>query len=1200
MRSSRGMRRWVDLWLQRVPRLQMAVGFPFRWMRFGFTLAKGGMERLRRHAWWPFLTTLALVLAILVGGPLLLKAGVSLLKEIGVDNVAPAPSVGDWVSITSVALLTLAVLFARWLLRARNRVVVESFVDFTKDEATAVSGLSTLLVTELGRLRGLYHQIDDLSVPTAVGVERHGGFGRGKEAGDFLTVSADDRTDVLQSVVSSDTSLQLGPAKIPIGPIVNFFGRLARGPRVVGSVHLTEAGGGPTLTAQLVDKELSGTWRVDQKREPESEAERKAFLDSMVRELACQIFTQVALKGSVRWQAVEPFNEYLRLYGASRRTPRDRARFLKQAQERLLEAVTEDESFDLAYYNLGVIYTQLAHTERLAEEQSDDATSRARFDRSELEAGRLEAARVAFARATTKNPDRWEAYYALAVTIFSSVEEVGIDKVLDPEDTEFKQLQNVIELCEQVLAVNKRSNLAAVYDLRGMAQVRLCEFGPAMASHRRAMHHAWIEYCRARRADVGRATGQPGLTEHARANATAALHNLALAYERRAATAGKVEKTRFRKEGRLRRVVRERLDRSTSQGLLKWAGRRAGEGSVVSAACRFERGSALEHAGKYGKAAEQFQQAGRIQPASSEYQARLAKALAKEARQLRDRRLLRAAKRKREMAECEAKAETCAERAVELLARPFSLAVVPFTPDALGLQCEGTLDALRKTYEVLEKLQPEGGRSRSKFATRRRRIEGVKKLKKQIQTASVKRNRTTGRLVKRNPRKGIERLRPRLKRLRKGRDKGLHAWERDQVELAMGRFYAEAGAWDKSLGIFKELVRRLSDRKGVERNRLVEFSAYAHKARAQRESARREEHREDETAGYVEALKTAAEGVRRDPLNVEARREAGRAHFALGQFSDALAAWEHALWLSPSDPYLHYEVAMCFRQIAHDQPTDDERRRLVDCAKMHFSRAQELFDGEDLEGEAWTRFWRGKIALEEGEPTEALEYLRGAEHGTAEAAAALLIGEAHLALDQRPAADHAFVRCAGAVTGMKGKAALRSHPTIDWLWGDELPWAAVEIRIQRGRAEAVHLAPGDWQNEDQMEEAKELLREARENVAGIEDDDARDATMAQVLDTQSLLVRMSGRIDRALDLVRHRLRYEKTPEALRVEAELLDLRAKWGKRLPQAGLAELAAEHTWQSLPGDGRPKVPRATLRRRVEGALKAGAEKVTSPFQE
>jgi hypothetical protein len=99
--------------------------------------------------------------------------------------------------------------------------------------------------------------------------------------------------------------------------------------------------------------------------------------------------------------------------------------------------------------------------------------------------------------------------------------------------------------------------------------------------------------------------------------------------------------------------------------------------------------------------------------------------------------------------------------------------------------------------------------------------------------------------------------------------------------------------------------------------------------------------------------------------------------------------------------------------------------------------------------------------------------------------------------------------------------------------------------------------------------------------------------MTRVLGTHSLLLRVSGRIDRALDHVRQQLRYEKRPETLRVEAELLELRAKWGKRLPQATLAELAAEHTWQAVTGDGHPKLPRATLGRRLQVAVRTGVEK-------
>lgn len=1103
-------------------------------------VAVGRLQGVTRRGWWPFLWTLALVIGTLVVGPLLLDRVASGLKSLGVKGVDPAPEVGDWLSLTNVVLLTIAVSFVRWISNARERVVVEGFVDFTKDNATAVSGLSTLLVTELGRLRELYHQIDDLSVPTAVGVEQHGGFGRGKEAAGFLTVSADDVTNVLEGAIASDARIEMGPAKIPIGPVLAFFNRLTRGPRVTGSVHLTEAGGGPTLTAQLVGKESSGTWRVDQPREPESPEQRKAFLDTMVRGLACRMFTQLTLRGAVRWQAVKAFNEYLRLYGDSRRTPRDRACFLKQAQRKLLEAVAEDERFDLAYYNLGVIYTQLAQTERLAEQQSDDATFCANFKRPTLDAARREAARVAFLRAAAKNPDRWEAYYAQAVTRFSQIEpDVEIDETLEADDPRRSDLHAVIALCEQTLAVSpdRGASDGAVYDLRGMSQVRLADdFAAAIKSHRKAVRRSWMEYCRESRRDRARPTGKPELTDRARANATAALHSLALAYERRALTSG----------GGISRF--DRFDLSAAQRIFHWAGRLAGEGNEVAAACHFERGRALERAGEFRRAVSEFRSAGRINPRSCEYRANRALALANEAEKLKSSGRVGTG----QVRATKAQATSTAQRALQLMARPFSMAVVPHTAKGFDLECEATLVALEKTYEVLD----DTGETQ--------RMREIKRLKSEIAGAADAgtENSESSESLEQTVLSNLE------KNLRDEECcKQPRAWELDQVQLALGRSFASARAWDKARETFEQLAQRLSEANLDEH--IVEFGLYPHMARAQRECHGHK---------YLQALDTAAESVRRDPLNVEGRREAGRAHFALGQYRDALAAWEHALWLSPGDPYLHYEVAMCHRRMSRDQTDEAARQRMIDSAERHFAQAQELFDGEDLDGEAWTRFWRGKIALEAKRPVEGLAYLQGAKHGTATAAAALLMGEAHLNLDRRPAADHAFKRCKDALEKPGETSELAGRKTIDALWGDELPVAAVRARILRGSAEAMYLAPGDWQDPEMaskamklLADARKLLAQARKHLDGPNDAGPHDEAMTKVLDAESRLLAATGDVEKALDRVRQRLRYESTPDARRLEAELLDLCAEQGEQIDEKTRIRLAADHTWEAVQSNGK-----------------------------
>lgn len=1091
--------------------------------RLWLNLGRGHYNRLQIQGWWPLLSTMLLVLA-----------AAAILWSVGE---------GGQVTLARAVLAVFLVMLARWLFRTRGRVVVESFVDFTKEDAKAVSGLSTLLVTELGRLRELYQQINDLSLPTAVGVESHGGFGRGKEAGVFLTVSADDATNVLEDAVASDAGISVGPAKLSLKPILTFINRVSRGPRVVGSVHLTEAGGGPTLTAQLLGKGECITWRIEQPREPESPEQRKAFLDSMVRELACRMFSQLTLRGSVRPKAVEAFNEYMQLYDEARRTPRDRARLLKQAQDELLKGVAEDEHFDLAYYNLGVIYMQLSHTERVAEQATDDATSKARFDRSELDAGRREAARVAFERATIKNPERWEAYYALAVTVFSEIQpEIEIDKRPREDGRRYDQLREVISRCDQALAVapDRAANLAAIYDLRGMAQSRLGDdFPAALSSHRKAVYHAWIEYCRARRRDATRPDGTPDLVAYARANATAALHNLALTHERRTLIAKRTS-------------LQTQLDWAAAHRNFRRALRLAGGGSANAAASRFERGCALERRGRHKRAAKQFKLAARIHARSSEYHARWAQALAGQG--------------------ADAEARRYAQLAVDLLAQPFSQAVLPFATDATSLRCKAALEALKTTYR---RLADEDGKKwvsdaedlwstiEDSFSfidpkTRRRRKTRKPLLKAaelEIRRRSLKKAREESRPHIPAPEDDVRMLTDSL------------TWQLDQIELAVGRLYAEGRDWEQARAAFRRLVNRLTNEKRTKR--IVEFGAYAHRARALRECDERR---------YVDALEVAAEGIRRTPLDVESRREAGRAHFALRQFSDALDAWEHALWISPGDPYLHYEIAMCFREIARDQTDEIDRRQKLDCAKKHFDKAQELFDGEDLSGEAWSRLWRGKIALEAGEPMEGLEYLKGAEHGSARAAAALLLGEAHLRLGQRPGAVHAFQRCEEALGSEKDKSELPKRSTIDTLWGDELPEEAVRSRIARGRAEAKFLIAGDWQNPKKTRAAEKYLKDARshlDNLKKLKDDEgnedvdidrAYDTAMAKILETQGRIRQAKGDIAKALDLVGERLLYEETTATKEIEVELLELLASRGEHLDERTRFRIAAEQAKKDL----------------------------------
>lgn len=103
-------------------------------------------------------------------------------------------------------------------------------------------------------------------------------------------------------------------------------------------------------------------------------------------------------------------------------------------------------------------------------------------------------------------------------------------------------------------------------------------------------------------------------------------------------------------------------------------------------------------------------------------------------------------------------------------------------------------------------------------------------------------------------------------------------------------------------------------------------------------------------------------------------------------------------------------------------------------------------------------------------------------------------------------------------------------------------------------------------------EALKLLARANERLEGLDDATARDEAMTRVLDTESRLLAATGEIEQALDRARERLRYEPTPDAQRLEAELLDLRAEQGEQLDENTRIRLAADHAWDAVQPNGRP----------------------------
>src|SRR5207244_4222715 len=99
-----------------------------------------------------------------------------------------------------------------------------------------------------------------------------------------------------------------------------------------------------------------------------------------------------------------------------------------------------------AYYNLGVVYTEL---------------------------GQPEAAKVAFTRATEKKPDHWPSFYALACNCY--------------ETSEFKQVR---KLCQRVFDLNPEwAAQARAHDLKGLAELAEAEAAPNPLPWKNASWH---------------------------------------------------------------------------------------------------------------------------------------------------------------------------------------------------------------------------------------------------------------------------------------------------------------------------------------------------------------------------------------------------------------------------------------------------------------------------------------------------------------------------------------------------------------------------------------------------------------------------------------------------------------------------------------------------------------------------------------
>ena len=937
----------------------------------------GSAVRATSRGWLPVLRSVVVVAVLLLVLPPIINAALDLAATLGVWrrlDMASEPSVGSWWTWQRVLVVAGALLTLRWFMRARERVIVEEFVDYTNKDATAVSGLAMLLVTELSRLRELYGRVnDELSTPLSVGAGPSGARDHAAgEPGAFLSVRADEVTEVLSGAVASESKVTFAGFTIPIGVVLSLLGRIARGPRVIGSVHFTEAGGGPTVTAQIVGRGNNFTWRIDAP-DGRRKAPDNAFLDPMVAEIACRMFTDMTLRGSVRWQAIQAFTAYLELYWESLRTPKNRASFLKRAEGRLLAAVAEDETFDLAFYNLGVVYSQLAQAEYLAAAAAE-YPRRKTSDPAAAHHARTEAARAAFARAITLNRGRWEAVYALAVHEFASFQQRKSATPVAHWRTPEQELRCIVQRCERVLELDRWN--AQACDLMGLAQLELGMPREAVRNHSRAVTRSWSRLCRAEYWECRKPPTTASVLPGARANAAAALHNLG--HARYASVAGR---------GRIRRRLGiARADRVFHQALSLAP-------ESARAAMEFERGR-MRYADNRRDAVASYQAAVRIEPENPVYWAHLARGQAAHA-SLRAQAL-----------------QSCAA-ALDALAPTYRRTLEPFCLAPLVASRDEAVQVLGEAYGLLG------------LPRRRRRVDGLFDLAQRIAQAE-----------------------------REDRDPlALEAllaecpaddwWEREQVGLALARTLGAMNLWAEAAARYGWLIDELGTRRPAA---LRQHALHAKHAKALRRDGKKHD-----------ALASAARGLLLDPISPVARRELGKAHFALLQYEEALDAWQHTLWLTPNDATLHWKAAFSLWSAAQDRQDPRSRREALAEAADGFDRAAMLFGIESVGGWAWSRLWLGRVCHEMAEPDLAVKHLRAAKGcSVTQLPARILLAEVYQANDQGGFAHDQLMkvrrqlRVVVARTWTDEPVSKTLARRSDADWGDTLSYREIATRLHLG------------------------------------------------------------------------------------------------------------------------------------------------------
>ncbi len=965
----------------------------FRYITLQVCRTLGGIYYWLRNEWRPPIIWL-IVTALIV----CLPDYISHVSHAKAETWYQWPSILaiEWWNVLSVqwwnVLAVYTLLFLLWWAwKAKKRVVIEDFMDYTMNPPESDSrGLATLLVVRLAQQQELYRVVDEQRALSTTA--------KSNQVID-ATLKVEDVSDFLSGAISAKSEFSLGPLKIPVGTLMSLIGRLVQGPRILGSLHKDKDV--LILTAQRVGDQTAYSWRVERKLLSSTTDQDTYNLDDMVGELACRMFTDLALSGSVRWRATSAFSEGLRHYRDCLRTPKDSKLKLKLAEKKFIETLAEDREFASANYNLGVLYMEL---------------------------NQFQAAEEAFKRAISQDPSSWRGYYALAVC-----------------RSKLRQYEAVIRLCERVdeqVITHKPgiANLAKVYHAKGVAlsclvdrnrpilqavlqdirkqrqdqqdevgklpkiqqlegevdnfQISILELDNAIQSYKKAITFSWRALCRAELLKKGVTKTENRVIPQRESIASVCLIDLAIAYSKQAQKWSKIaslwceiascydrqiknhEKQRIASKHQLFAFGRAKTLFKRAKVLFLYATFLTPSNTDTYQALvnkytdnYFELGRMYYQWGKYDEAIEEYTSALHINPEDAKCWAYLALAYAavSETQTITLPTTARLNK---------GQAKSACEKALSCLSSA--------SPDTLkhSHTLRDILDRIRETYHKL-------GDKRN-IALAQDMKDLLDKYHELVRTAD-----SGSEQDKQEGVPAVVDLEEQFSHYTEEEQawKGAQAWVCAQVFLVRGCRSLACSRPQEAEEHFNEAV------KWLEKSPLQEIQVQGLRALLVDALLNQKKH--------DKALEVAEQALAWVPHGYFEREALGEAYFTLNQFEDAIEAWQEALlrrdafmdtsarhfkletsYLSKKDALdIHYQIGISYRKLAQYTHDLTKRRYVLKQAidsleraqSLYEERAQSRYEGDQQDKKRTIHYLLGFLHLELGEYEDAISYLQVAK-----------------------------------------------------------------------------------------------------------------------------------------------------------------------------------------------------------------------------